>query len=319
MNHIYIHCPLLPEEDYRQVLERLCPEFVHNLTVYLHLPMNVTHQDIERVVEVQKAFSENRTVRFQNYGIFEQLPRFGRALCKALRKHSFLLDMRVKPDQAPALVKLAKKLEKKGIAYKFSVEETENQMEIYRRFASCGMHTYFTDPQYTVESPELFDRWLYDPASQGINTFCDIINVLVLQTHSPNCRHASCFGNTFYVDEKLEVFLCPLHRDERTHMGSLRENGSLETLLSCEAVAHLLPAVVQKRQKCADNCDAFASCQGGCPLTREEKDCTCYGTTVEHIRQRLLEVYRDGKVGQVNYIVKNAILNALAFGTAFFS
>ena len=37
------------------------------------------------------------------------------------------------------------------------------------------------------------------------------------------------------------------------------------------------------------------------------------------LAQRLLETYRDGKLGQVNYIVKNAILNAFAFGPAFFN
>ena len=144
--------------------------------------------------------------------------------------------------------------------------------------------------------------------------------MLVMQTHSPNCRHASCFGSTFHVDEQLRVYLCPVHPDARTRLGSLKDADTLEALLQCDAVARLLPAAVEKRQHCADHCQAFPYCQGGCPLeTQAGNDCAYYSATVERIRQRLLEVYHDGKLRQVNYIVKNAILNALAFGTAFFN
>ena len=318
MKHIYIHTDFLPEGDYRTVLQRLCPDSVRDITVYTRLPADITGKQIEALVEVQKTFSSDRSVRFQNYAVFHQLPRFSKALQKALRKNSFFLELHIEKSLAPRLVKITRRLEKANIGYKLCLQEDGDQMAAYQLFSGLGLHICFTDPRYSAESPQQFDKWLYDPAARGINTFTDIINMLVLQTHSPNCRHASCFGNTFFVDRQLDVYLCPYHPDGKTMLGSLRKAQNLADLLNCEAVAALLPTAVEKRQRCAAGCQAFSYCQGGCAL-EETSDCRHYSATVEHIRQRLLETYRDGKLGQVNYIVKNAILNAFAFGTAFFN
>lgn len=315
MKHIYIHTAHLPAADYRRVLAQLCPETIRDITVHTHFPATVSAKDIEALVEVQKAFSEDRSLRFRNFAVFRSLPRFSGALIKALRKHSFFLVLQVQTHMAPALVKVAKRLEKAGLGYRLQVD-TEDQLAAYRQFAAHGLHISFTDPKYTARCPELFDRWLCDPAAQGVSTFTDIIHMLVLQTRSPNCQHASCFGTTFYVDEALDVYLCPNHPDQRTKLGALTE---LQALLNCDAVARLLPPIIGKRERCTQSCKSFGYCQGGCPLAEDSTDCIHYAATVEHIRQRLLEVYRDGNVRQVNYIVKNAILNALAFGTAFFN
>lgn len=318
MKNIFIHCPFLPTEDYLLMLERLCPNSVRNITVHMDFPARTTPKHIESVVQAQKDFSKGRKVRFQNRAVFARLPRFTKQLCRALRKNGFSVELQVEKNQATKLARIAKKAEKSGINYRICLDETQDQMAAYRLFAARGLHICFTDPQYTAQTADWFDQWLYDPAAQGINTFCDIINMLVMQTRSPNCRHASCFGNVFRVDEQLDVYLCPLHPDERTILGSLRTTESLDALLSCPTVAALLPEVIEKRRRCGAECAAFLHCQGGCPL-EEQPYCAYYGETVERVRQRLLEVYHEGKLHQVNYIVKNAILNALAFGTAFFN
>lgn len=320
MKHIYIHCPYLSDADYRLTLERLSPDSVKNLTIHTHLPRQTTARHIESLVEVQKAFRPERGIRFRNYAVFSQLPRFSKSLCRILRKYGFTLELQVQKNQVSQLVKIAKKLEKAGLAYKLWLEETQDQPGAYRLFADHGLHVCFTNPQYNAQSADWFDQWLYDPAAQGVNTFSDIINMLLLHAPSPNCRHASCFGSTFRVDQALDVYLCPFHTDDRTKLGSLKDCADLNALLSCETVAKLLPTAVQKRQRCSAHCPGFAYCQGGCLLeTDSEADCACYCETVERIRQRLGEVYRDGKLKQVNNIVKNAILNAMAFGTAFFN
>lgn len=320
MKHIYIHCPLLPSSDYRLTLERLCGDTVRDITVHTYFAQTPDARDIEALVETQKAFGLERLTRFRNYAVFTALPRLSRSLCKALRKHSFTLDLQAERSWAPKLVSIAKKLEKSAIAYRITLDEQDDQPGAYRVFAELGLHIHFTDPQYTAQSPAQFDRWLYAPKAQGINTYCDIINMLVLQTHSPNCRHASCFGTTFRVDEELKVYLCPFHIEQRTLLGSLREAENLNALLDSPVVAQVLMDAVEKRQRCSGSCEAFPLCQGGCPLESEPREgCREYGITAQHIRQRLLEVYREGKLEQVNYIVKNAILNALAFGTAFFN
>ncbi|MBQ4066053.1 MAG: hypothetical protein IJD22_00280, partial [Clostridia bacterium] len=275
---------------------------------------------IEGLVQVQRAFSEKRTVRFRNYAVFEAPPRFGRGLRRALRKNGFSVEIWVNADNPETAVKPVRRLERAGIATKICVDEKKDQRGVYVHFSALGLPVTFSDPHYTAESPDEFDRWLCAPRAIGINTYCDIINMLVMQTYSPNCRHASCFGSTFYVDGELRAYLCPYCRDERTLLGSLREAAGVEELLCSPAVAELLPGAIQRRESCTSKgCKSFPYCQGGCPLEQVgEGECAHYGATVERIALRLREVYREGKLSQVNNVVKNAILNALAFGTAFF-
>jgi len=319
MKSIYIYCPDLSGADYRLVLERLGTDSVRNVTVHTDLPRKTTAKDIEALCEVQKEFSRKKRVRFKNIASFNEIPRFTRGLRRVLRKNGFTVDLNSKKEQAPRLVKVVRALGKAGIVHRLTVDERDDQLSVYGYFSSFGLHTNFKDPEYTAESPDHFDKWLYDASARGINTYCDIINMLVMQTHSPNCRHASCFGNTFAVDGELNVYVCHAVKDETTLLGSLREKTSPAELFSCRAVGEILPAVVKKREGCMAGCKFFPYCQGGCPLRSDnDSDCAYYRATVDRIRERLLEVYRDGKVRQVNYVVKNAILNALAFGTAFF-
>lgn len=319
MKNVTVHCPVLSNDDYSTVLQRLCTESVKNVTVYIRATARTTPKQIESMIDAQKQFCKNRTVRFQNHCVFTQIPHLYKSLRRVLRKNSFWVDITVQKKQFFRLKRISKRLEKLGIAYKFWLDETADQYGAYKLFSAHGLNINFVRPIYTDKTPELFDKWLYDPLAKGVNTFCDIINMLAMQTHSQNCRYASCFGNTFNVDKQLNVYLCPIHADSRTLLGSLKQAENLESLLNCQAVADLLPTAVQKRQQCVANCKSFHYCQGGCPLESENNTgCDYYCATVEKIRQRLLEVYRDGKIRQVNYIVKNAILNALAFGTAFF-
>ena len=315
MTSVYIHCPLLPAEDYRTVLERLCPSTVRNATIHIHTA-SLKIKQLKLLLEAQKDFGQQRTIRFRNILVLSNVPRVTRSLRRVLSKNNIFLRLEVEPCQAPSLVKPLRALAKQGISCTLWVDEDQNQFEVYDRFRALGLPLNLQKPRYTAQTPDLFSRWLYDPSAQGINTFCDIITMLTLGTRSPNCRYASCFGTTFRVDENMQVYLCPRHMDERTLLGPLAE---ADKLLQSEAAAQLLSGVIPNRQRCVSACESFPICQGGCLLDSEAtKECTHYIATVERIRQALLEVYSSGDLSQVNPIVKNAILNALAFGTAFF-
>jgi len=315
VKNVYIHCPLLSPEDYRTVLERLCPDPVRNVTVYTYAD-RACPKTLAALVEVQKNFGLERSLRFRNVVVFSQVPRFGKSLRRVLTKNNISVDLQVKPEQAPHLLKIVKGLEKSGISNKLWVDETADQQEAYRCFSAQGLYLHMQRPQYDEHTADWFSQWLYDPKAQGINTFGDIITMLTLDTYSPNCRHASCFGTTFRVDDRLQVYLCPHHMDGRTCLGKLQDR---DVLLQCDRVAQLLTTAIQKREKCTAQCKGFAFCQGGCLLEADTaEECIHYFATVERIRTSLLEVYRSGDLSRVNNVVKNAILNALAFGTAFF-
>lgn len=316
MKSIYIHCPLLPEAEYRNILERLCPATVQNVTVYAYAD-GVQSKQLNALVDTQKNFSLQRPIRFRNILVLTHPPRLTKALRRALVKNNFILHLQTTLEQAPKLNNRIQILTKYDIHSKLWVDETVDQQEAYRCFRSLGLPLNLTRPCYTADTPDWFSQWLYDPTAQGINTFCDIITMLTLDTHSPNCRYASCFGTTFRVDAQQQVYLCPVHMDTRTCLGQLTD---VDTLLQCDAVEKLLSTAIAKRQLCAETCHGFTSCQGGCPLEQDtDSQCAHYIATVDRIREALLDVYHNGKLDQVNNVVKNAILNALAFGTAFFN
>lgn len=314
MKNVYLHCPLLSESDYRNVLDRLCPLSVENVTVYIHADRACAKQ-LQALVEVQKSFGMERTLRFRNILVFSHVPRFVKSLRRVLVKNNFSVELHVDQAQIPKLVKVDRRLTKSGIRHGFWVDAQEDQWEVCRRFQAVGLPVHLERPRYTADTADRFDRWLRDPSAQGINIFCDIISMLTLEIHSPNCRYASCFGTTFRVDEQLQVYLCPHHMNEQTCLGRLAPR---DTLLQQSNVMQLLSQAIEKRGQCTGSCSGFSFCQGGCPL-EQDASCTHYLDTVQHIRNALQEVYRSNDLSQVNPIVKNAILNALAFGTAFFS
>ena len=317
MKSVYLHCPLLKDEDYSLVLQRLCPPPVRNITVYTRLPAGVKPKALEQLVQVQKDFSRERQVRFRNYGIFPAGSRFPKAMRRVLHKNGIAVELTVLPEKTAGLAAKVRRLEKAGIPCRLRVAQTEDQWAVYQQFARLGLPVCFEEPRYDAQTPDRFDRWLYDPTAQGVNIFTDILTMLTLQTYSPNCRHGSCFGSTFGVDENLDIYLCPHRMTEKTRLGNLRQAADREALFATPAVEQFLPGAVQKRQACAQSCGSFPHCQGGC-LLDSSWDCAGYRATVERIRQRLPEIYRGQDLTRVNPVVKNAILNALAFGTAFF-
>ena len=316
MKSIYLHCPLLPAADYTTVLETLCPQPVRNVTVYTYAD-RISIRRINELIEAQKAFGMEKNVRFRNILVLFRIPCFTPMLRRCLIKNSISLDLQITAQQAKKLVKPMQKLSRSGIQTKLWVAETEDQPALYRHFAQLGLPVHLQRPQYTAETADWFSAWLFDPNAQGINTFCDIITALTLDTHSPNCRYASCLGTTYYVDDRLQVYLCPHHRDQRTYLGSLVPQ---DQLLQQDAFIRLLTDAVTKRSHCTANCDGFAFCQGGCMLDdHSAPECDHYLATVRRIREALLDVYHNRKLHLVNPVVKSAILNALAFGTAFFN
>ena len=315
MTSIYIHCPLLSEEDYRKILEQLCSQSVRNATIFMHAE-GICPKQLKILMEVQQDFGLQRPIRFRNVLVLSQIPSITRSVRRVLRKHSISLHLEVSVNQASKLVRPARTLAKHGISCKLWVDADKDQFAVYDKFCALGLPLNFQRPRYTADTADRFSRWLYEPQAQGINTFCDIITMLTLDTRSPNCRYASCFGSTYRVDEQFQVYLCPYHMDARTCLGDLNEP---EQLLQAQSVTQLLPQIITRREQCANSCSSFSHCQGGCLLQPpSEEDCAHYITTVDRIRQALLEVYRSGNLNTINPIVNNAILNALAFGTAFF-
>lgn len=315
MNSVYIHCPSLPAEDYRAVLENLCPQTVRNATVHIHAE-HITCAQLKQLMNVQRDFGLQQPVRFRNVLVLSGIPRITHRLRRLLQKHSISLSLQVNTQQLSKGASRIRALAKHRISCKLWSDETDDQIAVYHHFRQLGFPLNLQHPRYTAETPVFFSHWLYDPAAQGINTFCDIITMLTMDTHSPNCRHASCFGTTFCVDTQLQVYLCPWHMDEKTHLGPL---DTPDKLLQQNAVAQLLPQVIQKRNNCTNHCQHFSYCQSGCPLQKDfDSECAHYISTVDCIRKSLLEVYRSGDLQKVNPIVKNAILDAIAFGTAFF-
>ena len=314
MTGVYIHCPLLSEADYRTVLETLCPATVRNATIYLHA-QTLRPKQLERLMEVQKNFGMDRPIRFRNILQLQSPPTVTRSVRRVLSKNSISVHLQTTPAALPRVKRTVQALTKHSISCKLWVD-TDEQAEAYECFRRAGLPLNLTRPRYDSTTADRFSAWLYDPTAQGINTFCDIIAMLTLETHSPNCRYASCLGTTFRVDEQLQVYLCPRHMDSRTHLGALNTPNEL---LQCDTVMRLLTQAIDKRSRCAESCQSFAHCQGGCLLEGlSDDECRHYAATVARIRQQLLEVYRSGRLDRVNPTVKNAILNALAFGTAFF-
>lgn len=304
----------------RQLLDYFGDQGAKTLILYSVFKEGLDPKVLKEVVQTQQAFSKGRKVVFKNHAVVFGACKLSLAAKKFLAANSFSVEFALGSDYEQKLQKVAKPLRELnlgGVSSRIWVDVSENQYEVYKACNLQGLGVHFYEPQFTAREIARFDAWLSDPSATAVNTFTDIIYSLTLQLRSHNCRHGSCLGNTFYADRDGQLYMCPICRNESTFLGKPEGKG-LQELFGAAGVYNTICNAVSKRTGCVDTCRDFAYCQGGCPLQAEccYKD-GHYTALLHHIHTKLREIYNSGSLDGVNNVVKNAILNAVAFRTAF--
>lgn len=307
-------------EQYKQLLEIICDEKTENVTIYSIFRNGRVSKELEKIVEMQKQVSQNRRIVFENHAVFLTRVRFSPKLREHLRRNDFHVELVPEEEvlQNPRkLIGCVKRLNRSKLPSKIWVRSGEAR-ERHAAFESVGIPICFTEPVYDEQTVKWFDEWLYRPNAVGINTFTDIISTVLLHTKSPNCRYASCLGKTLFVDEMGKIYLCPSVRDESTYLGTQDDMENLRQTFSANTMYDVVRRCVERRSACANQCTGFSACRGGCPLEAPQMpECWHYVETVRHIHSVLLAIYKENKIDAVNSVVRNALLNAVAFNSAF--
>jgi len=320
VNSLTLYYRYVSANSYMDILNFVCTDQVENIVVYTIFDGKATSRQIEGIVEKQKEFSKKRRTKFRNHAVFNSSASIDSNLKKALLMNGFVVELMLEETSREMVKnggKIANSLNRYGIQNKLWVNETSDQQAAYRLFEQNALPVNFIEPQYCCDLTTWFDEWLYNKSSVAVNTFTDIIMMLTLQTRSGNCRFGSCLGNTFYVDETMTFYMCPFRRDIETCLGKMEGLANPFEMFETENVYSIVCNSVDKRANCAENCSNFAYCQGGCAVSNAS-DCQMYIKLVEHIGDSMRHIYDNRKLEDVNSVVKNAILNAVAFGSAFF-
>lgn len=308
----YIHQTV---EAYRSLLTSLCDEKTETVTVYSIFKTRVSPKIFHEIVKVQREVSAQRKIVFRNHAVFWMQTRLTLPMRRSLRQNDFFVDL-VAEDllaQKPkALLRCVKRLKRMGLLSQLWTRQG-NQRQVYNAFEKLGLPFGFFRPQYDAQTTDWFDAWLHTPKAVAVNVFTDIITMLTLQVKSRNCSYASCIGKTLYADADGNMYACPFYPNEATFLGTQEDFSRPK-----QPFVDLVQRCVEKRETCVAQCNGFSYCEGGCPLHPEEPpNCQYYIKTVEHIRERLREVYEENRLAEVNSVVRNAILNGIAFNSAF--
>ena len=312
----YEHC--CPEQ-FGEYLEFLCREDPEELVIYSIFSHSFTGKEPEEIVNFQRKVSANRRIRFRNHGVFRNRVPLSRRALNALADRGFRVELLIEdPETDPKkLLPTVKKLNQRGI-YLNLWNAPADQKQTYEKFRTAGLPVCFSKPEYTSETKAWFDTWVFDKGAVGVNTFTDIMGMLLLGIRSHNCRYSSCVGNTYYADGKGRFYLCPIHLGEETCLGTMEDMGALSQSFGQPTTYKVLLSCVNKREACLNNCQVFSCCYGGCPMETEKgENCSHYATLVTHIGNTLREIYEKDRLGDVNPVVRSAILNAIAFDSAF--
>lgn len=320
MKSFTLYHKFVSEDAYASNLRFVCTDNVENVVVYTVFEKNPSSKALEAIINKQKEFAQNRRIKFKNHVVFTKQIKISAPLIRALVLNGFTAEIILENCQEDTIIatsRVVSKLNHNGIPNKLWIGEQSNQFDIYHSFNAEQLPINFIRPVYDGSATSWFDSWLYDKSATATNIFSDIIMMITLQAKSNNCRYSSCLGRTAYVDETQNYYMCPLHIGERTCLGNPQADQMFFDLFETENTYRIINASVEKRSDCAEKCNGFGYCQAGCAL-EPHFDCGSYIALVEHIGSVLKNIYDAGKIDTVNNVVKNAILNAIAFGSAFF-
>ena len=312
MNNLTLYYIHQSAEDYEKLLSAVCDAKTEHLTVYSVFKGSVSPRKLQEIINIQKQSPFQNKVIFRNHAVFLERTYLPLRLRKSLRYHDFFVDLvfeDILSTRTWALRRCVTRLRRMGLLHQLWTNAGQQQ-QVYEAMKHAGLPIAFFHPRYNEDTIRWFDTWLYDPKAVGVNVFTDILSMLTLHITSRNCRYSSCIGKSLYGDADGRLYLCPLHKNETTYFGrqeDWRKNPS-------EGFLHLMRHCIDKRSTCSTQCDSFSYCQGGCPFEQDTaSQCRHYVETVKHIQTCLTQINAEGRLAQVNPVVRTALLNAFAF------
>ncbi|MBQ8233649.1 MAG: hypothetical protein IJZ34_17265 [Lachnospiraceae bacterium] len=257
------------------------------------------------------------------------------------KEHEFVVDIVLETDQWKKIKQLRRKLNQYSISLDLKVSDGLQVKEIahykkkllldkimlsckdydtfyqsYHRWKTAGLSIALEEYELTLkEYLQFFEEWIHDPKATWFVPFEDIISCMMTGVPAGICEHSSCMGKYLYLDQNKKVYFCAKKR-ENTQMYSLTEN--VPDLLYNEIYDNALGMAIEKRNQCAEECELFGLCRGGCPLDEKLAEaCGEYIQKVSRIGEFIEKEIVNSFTDIENPCMRQFYLSLIAYGFRF--
>ncbi len=172
---------------------------------------------------------------------------------------------------------------------------------------------------YVRQMVDLFDIWMYDQDGIPVRNFHYMLNKL-FHCGGEYCCNGSCIGNFFCLDVNGDIFGCSRESMHEYCFGNVNDVQSMSDILNSEDFKKLIIGAITRRKSCAEKCELFDYCKGGCSddaitngdISKQNAQyCFFFKTLYTHIQKRVDEVFEQKiDLSTLNPYFRKALIQA---------
>ena len=172
---------------------------------------------------------------------------------------------------------------------------------------------------YVAQMVELFDFWMYDQEGVPVRNFNYMLNK-IMRCGGEYCCNGSCIGNFFCLDVNGDLFGCSRESMHKYCFGNIKDTESMSDIFNSEGFKELIIGAITRRKSCAEKCDLFDYCKGGCTddaITNGDVSkqnpgyCYFFRTLYTHVKARVDEIFAQKiDLSTLNPYFRKALIQA---------
>lgn len=167
----------------------------------------------------------------------------------------------------------------------------------------------------------LFDRWLFDTEGVSVRKFAMYI-CMAVGGNLRICECSSCHTKYICLTPDGTLYNCGREGLEAYPFGKIGEVESVKEIFASEGARALLKGSVERRKQCAQHCEYFDLCRGGCAdiaisegdLSKPPRNyCTVFKKVYGHIAEKIKSVFSMGvPLDSLNPAVRGVLAKSIA-------
>ena len=172
---------------------------------------------------------------------------------------------------------------------------------------------------YVKQMTDLFDRWVYDKNGIPVRNFTYVLNK-ILHCGSEYCCNGSCIGNFLCLDVSGDIYGCSRESVHQYCFGNINDVNSIADVFNSEGFKKYILGAITRRKSCAENCELFDYCKGGCSddaitngdiSKQNPRYCYFFKTMYTHIKSKVDEIFEKKiDLSTLNPAFKQAMIQA---------
>ncbi len=165
---------------------------------------------------------------------------------------------------------------------------------------------------YIINFQNLFDYWLHDPkATANVEPIMQFLR-MYFEKRGTECIYGSCLYHWISFMHDGSIYPCGRTYPLKYQLGNITEVSSIQQVFETGVYRELTIASILRRQHCAEVCDYFGICNGGCNsscladgdlTTPNTENCKIFQGCYKYVCAKLDDLRRAPAVATENAVI----------------